>query len=70
MKASCGRSDIRRRSSKSGTKFEENNGIVGAYLMQRSMFVVRKPVMDFAATDRGNPLEVWAANDIGDAGYC
>jgi hypothetical protein len=38
-------------------KFEENNGIVGAYLMQRMFIVVRKPVMDFAATDRGNPLK-------------
>ena len=38
-------------------KFEETNGIVGAYLMQRMFIVVRKPVMDFAATDRGNPLK-------------
>ncbi len=38
-------------------KFEESNGIVGAYLMQRMFIVVRKPVMDFAATDRGNPLK-------------
>ena len=38
-------------------KFEENNGIVGAYLMQRMFIVVRKPVMDFAITDRGNPLK-------------
>lgn len=38
-------------------KFEETNGVVGAYLMQRMFIVVRKPVMDFAATDRGNPLK-------------
>ena len=38
-------------------KFEETNGIVGAYLMQRMFIVVRKPVMDFAAADRGNPLK-------------
>lgn len=38
-------------------KFEETNGIVGAYLMQRMFIVVRKPVMDFAVTDRGNPLK-------------
>lgn len=38
-------------------KFEEAKGIVGAYLMQRMFIVVRKPVMDFAATDRGNPLK-------------
>lgn len=38
-------------------KFEETNGIVGAYLMQRMFIVVRKPVMDFAPTDRGNPLK-------------
>ena len=38
-------------------KFEEANGIVGAYLMQRMFIVVRKPVMTFAATDRGNPLK-------------
>jgi hypothetical protein len=38
-------------------KFEEANGIVGAYLMQRMFIVVRKPVVDFAATDRGNPLK-------------
>jgi hypothetical protein len=39
-------------------KFEETEGgIVGAYLMQRMFIVVRKPVMDFAATDRGNPLK-------------
>ncbi|MEP7343747.1 MAG: hypothetical protein ABI877_00710 [Gemmatimonadaceae bacterium] len=35
-------------------KFKEANGIVGAYLMQRMFIVVRKPVMDFAVTDRGN----------------
>ena len=38
-------------------KFKENNGIVGAYLMQRMFIVVRKPVMTFADTDRGNPLK-------------
>ena len=38
-------------------KFEENNGIVGAYLMQRMFIVVRKPVMDFAEADRGNPFK-------------
>ena len=38
-------------------KFKENNGIVVAYLMQRMFIVARKPVMDFAATDRGNPLK-------------
>jgi hypothetical protein len=38
-------------------KFEEANGSVGAYLMQRMFIVVRKPVMDFADTDRGNPLK-------------
>ncbi|MEO7954968.1 MAG: hypothetical protein ABIR35_12895 [Polaromonas sp.] len=38
-------------------KFEENSGIVGAYLMQRMFIVVRKPVMDFAAADRANPLK-------------
>ena len=38
-------------------KFEETNGIIGAYLIQRMFIVVRKPVMDFAATDRGNPLK-------------
>lgn len=38
-------------------KFEEANGIVGAYLMQRMFIVVRKPVVDFEVTDRGNPLK-------------
>ena len=38
-------------------KFKESNGIIGAYLMQRMFIVVRKPVMAFAATDRGNPLK-------------
>lgn len=38
-------------------KFAENNVIVAAYLMQRMFIVVRKPVMDFAVTDRGNPLK-------------
>jgi len=38
-------------------KFEEANGIVAAYLMQRMFIVVRKPVMQFAATDYGNPLK-------------
>lgn len=38
-------------------KFEENGGIVGAYLMQRMFIVVRKPVMTFAGDDRGNPLK-------------
>ena len=38
-------------------KFEETNGIVGAYLMQRMFIVVRKPVIDFAVDDRGNPLK-------------
>src|SRR5262249_4639416 len=38
-------------------KFKESNGIVGAYLMQRMFIVVRKPVMTFADSDRGNPLK-------------
>jgi hypothetical protein len=38
-------------------KFKESNGIIGAYLMQRMFIVVRKPVMDFAQSDRGNPLK-------------
>jgi hypothetical protein len=38
-------------------KFEEANGIVGAYLMQRMFIVVRKPVMDFATMDHGNLLK-------------
>ncbi|MFN2460487.1 MAG: hypothetical protein ABR591_07350, partial [Candidatus Velthaea sp.] len=38
-------------------KFEEAGGIVGAYLMQRMFIVVRKPVMEFAGTDRANPLK-------------
>ena len=38
-------------------KFKENNGVVVAYLMQRMFIVVRKPVVDFAATDFGNPLK-------------
>jgi hypothetical protein len=38
-------------------KFEETNGIIGAYLIQRMFIVVRKPVIDFVATDRGNPLK-------------
>ncbi len=38
-------------------KFEENNGIIGAYLMQRMFIVVRKPEMRFADDDYGNPLK-------------
>jgi hypothetical protein len=35
-------------------KFEEINGIVGAYLMQRMFIVVRKPEMQFGEADYGN----------------
>ncbi len=38
-------------------KFEENNGIIGAYLMQRMFIVVRKPEVRFADDDYGNPLK-------------
>ena len=38
-------------------KFEENNGIVAAYLMQRMFIVVREPEKTFATTDRGNPFK-------------
>jgi hypothetical protein len=38
-------------------KFEEVGGGVGAYLMQRRYIVVRTPVVDFAADDRGMPLK-------------
>ncbi|MBA2622811.1 MAG: hypothetical protein H0U88_04210, partial [Chthoniobacterales bacterium] len=38
-------------------KFEEHNGLVVAYLMQRMFIVVRKPVMAFAHDDFGNPLK-------------
>lgn len=38
-------------------KFEENAGIVGAYLMQRMFIVVRKPVVTSAHDDFGNPLK-------------
>jgi hypothetical protein len=38
-------------------KFEEVDGVVGAYLMQRKFIVVRIPVVDFAHGDRGMPLK-------------
>jgi hypothetical protein len=38
-------------------KFEEVDGVVGAYLMQRKYIVVRTPVVDFAYDDRAMPLK-------------
>lgn len=38
-------------------KFKDVGGDVGAYLMQRKYIVVRQPVVEFAADDRGNPLK-------------
>jgi hypothetical protein len=38
-------------------KFEEKNGVVVAYLMQRMFIVVREPEKAFAADDFGNPFK-------------
>jgi hypothetical protein len=38
-------------------KFEEIDGVVGAYLMQRKFIVVRIPVVDFAHNERGMPVK-------------
>jgi hypothetical protein len=38
-------------------KFEEKNGIVVAYLMQRMFIVVREPEKTFATQDFGNPFK-------------